>query len=124
MHLVPPGIESALRAAPPQHGPGSDPGASVRTPDFSSGLAPRRTRPGRARIAAMRIERPSSVFPLAAVVGGWAGLIGSFVVDLAFDLRLRSAGRGELAQFFVPEAAVFLPAILSAAAVGSALILR
>jgi hypothetical protein len=71
----------------------------------------------------MMSVRPS-LLPLAAVIGGWAVLVADFAAMLVLDIRLTNAGRGELAQLLTPESAIFIPAILSAAVVGSALILR
>jgi signal transduction histidine kinase len=61
---------------------------------------------------------------LAAVIGGWAVLVADFAAMLVLDIRLANAGRGELAQLLTPESVIFVPAILSAAVVGAALILR
>jgi signal transduction histidine kinase len=65
---------------------------------------------------------------LVVVLGGWAVLIASLAAGIAIDLALHSAGYPELAQTLSPDAAivnaVFAPALLSAAAVGSALASR
>jgi signal transduction histidine kinase len=76
----------------------------------------------------MRFELPVSGRVGALLIGGWAVLTASLGATLVFDLGLRSAGRGELAQVLSPEGAVrnaaALGAFVSAAVVGSALIVR
>lgn len=61
---------------------------------------------------------------LAAVGVAWASLTGALAVMAVYDGRLRAAGRDDLVELLTADGAVFIPAAVSALAVGSALVLR
>ena len=65
----------------------------------------------------------SQTFPIAAVLIGWAVLLGGLVAIYLCDQRMVDAGRGDLAQM-LDEGLAFIPPILSAAAIGSLLIVH
>lgn len=61
--------------------------------------------------------------PLVAVVAAWLAVISGLAFVLAFDFRLRDAGRGDLVQLEL-DATIYVVAIVSAMVVGSSLGLR
>ena len=72
----------------------------------------------------MNVPLASRRTAIAAVGLAWAALVASVAVMAVYDSRERAVGRDDLVELLTVEGAVFMPAALSALAVGSALVLR